>query len=251
MGKALHTLAALGGAVALVLTSTAVASAAPASAYTCTGGDIPSGSYASLTVTGACDVADGAVISVSGNVSVAAGAQLDAQIAPSTITISGNVTAGAGSLLGLGCQPPSYTGNSAHECTVNSEGHSTVTVRGNITATNANAVLLNGITVKGNVTLTGGGSSEIPWSIKNNTISGNLTATGQTTSFFGALFNTISGNVTLTSITGLDSPVYIVRNTVKGNLTCRALAPSVSGGFIPGEVNTVRGNATGQCAALV
>jgi hypothetical protein len=255
MGKSLHLLAALFGAVALVSLGTAVASAAPPSAYTCAGGDIPSGSYASITVTGACDVPDGAVINVSGNVYVAPGAQLDAQSAPSTITIGGNVTAVSGSLLGLGCQPPSYTGNSAHQCTTDSEGHSTVLVRGNITATGAAAVLLNGITVKGNVTLVGGGNEEIPWSIKNDMIGGNLTATGQTVPFFGTLFNTIGGNETLTGITsmGPDSspPVYVVRNTIKGNLVCVRLAPSVSGGFIPGEVNTVHGHAIGQCATLV
>src|SRR5690349_7946145 len=77
----------------------------PAS-YTCVGGEIPSGSYASITVTGMCSVAADAVISVVGNVNVAAGAMLDAQSAPSTITVGRNVTAAAGSLLGLGCQPP-------------------------------------------------------------------------------------------------------------------------------------------------
>ncbi|MDR6861624.1 hypothetical protein [Phycicoccus sp. 3266] len=77
-----------------------------------------------------------------------------------------HVTAAEGSLVGLGCQPPSYTGNSAHECMVEPEGHSTITVQGNVAATDALAFLLNGATVNG--TFTGGGS-EIPWSIKNNT----------------------------------------------------------------------------------
>ena len=232
-----------------------VSSAAKPMAYTCAGGDIPSGSYASITVTGACAVPADAVITVAGNVIVAAGAVLDAQSAPSTITIGRNVTGGRGSLVGLGCQPPSYTGNSAHECTVQPEGHSTVIVNGNITVTNAVAVLLNGITVKGNVTLTGGGS-EIPWSIKNNTIAGNLTINGQKTEWLGVLFNRIGRNATLTNI-ALSDPhpdapgVYIVRNTIGSNLTCTGLTPGVSGGFIPGSVNTVGRNAIGQCAALV
>ena len=137
------------------------------------------------------------MISVVGNVNVAAGATLDAQSAPSTITVGRNVIGAAGSLLGLGCQPPSYTGNSAHPCTVEPDGHSTITVKGNVTAIDADTVLLNGVTVKGNVTLLGGGG-DIPWSIKNNTIGRNLTVSGQTTEWLGVLFNKIGGNATLT-----------------------------------------------------
>ena len=223
--------------------------------YTCTGGDIPSGNYASIAVTGVCDVPADAVITVAGNVNVAAGAVLDAQNAPSTITIGRNVTAGRGSTVGLGCQPPSYTGNSAHDCAVEPEGHSTITVNGNVTGIGADAVLLNGVTVRRNVTLLGGGS-DIPWSIKNNTIGGNLTASGMTTAWLGVLFNHIGGNVTLLHIRVNDvdpgAPgVFIVQNTVARNLTCLGLTPGVSGGFVPGSVNVVGRHAIGQCASLV
>ena len=93
---------AVAGALAF---SGGLAAAAPSgpSAYTCTGGDIPSGNYASITVTGACKVPTDAVITVVGNINVAPGATLDAQSAPSTITVGRNVTAAAGSLLELGC----------------------------------------------------------------------------------------------------------------------------------------------------
>lgn len=231
------------------------AGSSTAPAYTCTGGDIPSGNYASITVTGFCGVPADAVITVVGNLNVGAGAMLDAQSAPSTITVGHNVTAAAGSLVGLGCQPPSYTGNSAHECAIDPDGHSTITVNGNVTATDAGAVLLNGITVDGNVTLTRGGGP-IPWSIKNNTIGGNLTVSGQTTDWLGVLFNRIGKNATLTDIAVTDEHpgapgVYIVRNTIGRNLSCMGLTPGVSGGFVPGSVNVVGGNANGQCASLV
>lgn len=230
-------------------------------AYTCTGGDfatgnlthIPAGHYASITVRGACDVPADAVINV-GNVYVAAGAVLDAQSAPSTITVRHDVVAARGSLLGLGCQPPTYTGNSAHQCTVEPDGHSTITVRGNVTALGADTVLLNGITVDGNVTLLGGGGST-PWSIKNNTISDNLTIAAVTANWLGVLFNTIGGNATLVHITVTDTDpvprVFIGHNTIARNLICSALLPGVSGGFVPGEVNVVGRHATGQCASLV
>jgi hypothetical protein len=258
MRRALQVLAVSAGVVALVASGSAVASAKgpSTSPYTCTGGDIPSGSYASITVTGFCDVPDNAVITVVGNVDVAAGAFLDAQSAPSTITVGHNVTAAAGSLLGLGCQPFGYVPHAAHPCTIDSDGHSTITVHGNVTATDADTVLLNGITVDKNVTLTGGGG-QIPWAEKNDTIGGNLTISGVSPDWLGVLFSHIAGNATLTNITATDpeddgnAAVSVVVNTVGRNLNCTGLGPRLSGGAIPGEVNFVGHKATGQCAALV
>jgi hypothetical protein len=267
MRRALQVLAVSVGVVALAVSGTAVASAAQGTSpttYTCTGGDfasgnlthIPAGNYASITVTGACDVTPNAVINVAGNVNVAAGAVLDAQSAPSTITVGHNITAAAGSLLGLGCQPTNSIGRFAGvPCAVEPDGHSTITVDGNVTATDANTVLMRKMTVKGNVTLTGGGG-EIPWSIKGNTIGGNLTISGVTADWLGVQFNSIARNATLTNITATDPgdpgrTVAVVENTVGRNLNCTGLAPGVSGGFIPGEVNHVSGNATGQCASLI
>ena len=90
-----------------------VSTASGAPGYICTGGNfakgqftsIPSGTYSSITIEGACNIVPLAVINVTGSINVAAGAVLDAQSAPSTITVGRNVTAGAGSLLGMGCQP--------------------------------------------------------------------------------------------------------------------------------------------------
>ena len=235
------------------------ASGTPGQPYTCTGvggGEIPSGNYASITVTGVCSVEPDAVINVVGNVNVAAGAALDAQSAPSTITVGHNVTAAPGSFLGLGCQPTNTIGMFAGvPCAAEPTGHTTITVNGNVTATDANTVLMRKMTVNGNVTLTGGGG-EIPWSIKGNTIGGNVTITGVTADWLGVQFNVIGGNATLTDITATDPgdpgrTVAVVENTVARNLSCTGLAPGVSGGFIPGEVNHVGHNANGQCASLI
>jgi hypothetical protein len=236
----------------------AIAAAPSAPAYTCTGGSIEPGPYASITVAGYCDVVPGGEYSIVGNLNVLAGAVFDAQSAPSMITVGRNVTAAAGSLLGLGCQPnfpgPPGVGKSGHPCQApNAALRSTITVNGNLTATNANTVLLNGVTVKGNVTLTGGGG-DIPWSVKNNTIGRNLTVSEVTPFWFGALFNSIAGNATLTNIMVTEDypeasqSVYVVRNMVGRNLTCMGLGPNLSFGFIPGSTNTVGHNANGQCA---
>jgi hypothetical protein len=246
-----------------------LAMAAPPSsagtAYTCSGGsypndfvDIQSGTYSSLTVAGVCDVPDNAVVNVTGNINVLSGAALDAEAAPSTITVGHNVTAADGSVLGLGCQPDGV--HAGHACMVDPTGSSLVTVDGNISTTNAYAVLLNGITVDGNVTLSGGGSgynAGIPWTVKNDTIKGNLSVSGLVTDWIGVLFNNISGNANLTNITVTDPTdpfgpptMQIALNTVGKNLNCSGIGPQVSGGFAPGEVNTVGGKATGQCANL-
>jgi hypothetical protein len=88
------------------------------------------------------------------------------------------------------------------------------------------------------------------------TIARNLTISNVAADWLGVQFNWIGGNATLTNITALDPgdpgrSVAVVENTVGRNLICMGLAPAVSGGFIPGEVNHVGHNAIGQCAALV
>lgn len=258
MRKSLQALGVLAGATVLVLSGIGTASAdGPAAApYTCTGGDIPSGTYASITVTGACDVPDGANINVIGNIDLAPGSLLDAQSAPSTITVGHNITAAAGSLLLLGCQPSNTIGRFAGvPCAADPTGHTVITVNGNVTTTDADTVFLRGLTVGGNVTLTGGGG-DIPWSIKGCTIGGNLTISDVVADWLGVQFNRIGRNATLTDITVTDPgdpgrAVAVVENTVGNNLTCTGIAPAVSPGFIPGEKNHVGHNANGQCAALV
>jgi hypothetical protein len=223
------------------------------SAYRCTGGSIPSGRYSSITVTGPCNVAADAVINVSGSVSVMRGAVLDAQSAPATITVGHDVIGAPGSMVGLGCQPPEYTGNSGHPCQDDPAGHSTIVVHGNITLVGAVGVFLNGIEVGGNVTVLGGGS-DIPWSIKNDTIHGNLVMAGQTEEWIGILFNKIDKNVNLAGITltGTDdttgsgtNSLFVVRNTIGRNIGCFHLTPGVFG-----YGNTIKRQALGQCASL-
>jgi hypothetical protein len=195
-------------AAAIGITSSA--SAATSTPYTCSGGAISSGSYASITVTGYCWAQENAVINVVHNVDLAPGAILDAQWAPATITVGHDVTVAAGALLGLGCQAPTFftPNNTAHECSTDAaaidengpppypytptvDAYTTISVKGDITATDADTILLNGITVKGNVTLTGGGENVNPWPIKNNTIGHDLTVSGVSANWIGVLFNSV------------------------------------------------------------
>lgn len=263
-----RTVTALVAAVGLTLTGGLTAEAhgkgghhAKPRALVCKGGEIGSGTYASITVTGNCSVAKDAVVKVNGGITVRKGAALDAQSSPSTILVGGSVMAQRGSMLGLGCQPAAKMGNSAHPC-VDADGNpiedanvfSTITVKGHVSAFGASIVLINGITIGRNLTIVGGGS-DIPWSVKNNTIKGNLWTSNLVTNWYGVLFNTVGKNVTLLKITLTeDHPdaagvVYVVQNKIGRNLLCKGL-PGVSGGFVPGAVNTVGGKALGQCAGL-
>jgi hypothetical protein len=254
-GKKMVCIGAVVAASLLVLAGGAAPAGATGwhRAYTCTGGVIPSGTYASITVAGPCSVAEDAVINVIGSVFVLRGAVLDAQSAPSTITVGHEVIGAPGSMVGLGCQPPEYTGNSGHTCETQPSGHSTIVVKGNVTIFGAVGVFLNGIEVAGNVTVVGGGS-DIPWSIKNNTIHGNLAVGGQTEEWIGILFNRIDKNVLLAGITltGIDdstgsgtNPLFVVRNSIGRNIGCFGLDPGVFG-----YGNTISQHALGQCASL-
>lgn len=262
---------ALFGLAAIGVFGTATAGAAPSgSAYTCSGGNwtgnpmtstfttVPSGNYSSITVTGVCQTAPGAVINVSGNINVAAGGVFDAQTFSSTITVKHNVTAGAGSLLGLGCFPNVPPHMNGHPC-ADDPASSNITVKGNVSATDAFLVLLNGITVNKNVTLTGGGgggSGFADWAEKGDTIGGNLTISDVTPDWLGLEFSTIGRNANLSNITAIDpgdggfGAVSVVVNTIGHNLNCSGLGPRLSGGIFTGEVNTVGHKTTGQCVGL-
>lgn len=238
---------------AMAFAGAPAANASTGSSATCTGGEV-SGTYRSLTIAGPCTVPQGATLHVTHNLVVRSHAVFDAQTVSSNVRVDGNVTAFSGSMLGLGCQSEASVGNSAHPCA--DGGNSVVTVKGNITAVGAMAVLLNGITVGRNVTAIGGGSDSIPWTLKNSTIGGNVTMGGQTTSWIGVMFNRIGGNATFVGIKIVDpdgsgNGMYISYNEVHRNLSCFAISPKVSAGFRPGAKNYVGHHALGQCKALV
>ena len=73
---------------------------------------------------------------------------------------------------------------------------------------------------------------------------GGLSISNVAADWLGVQFNRIARNATLYNITALDPgdpgrSVAVVENTVGRNLDLLGLAPGVSPGFIPGEVNHV------------
>lgn len=245
-----------------------IAYAAPTngpSALTCTGGAIASGTYASVTVTGECTVPAGATVTIIGNLNVASGAMLDADSAPSTITVGHNVVGSPGSWTGLGCTP-AHGGCSAPS----PEGgagpyfgqQSTVLVKGNVSLDHVYNAALDGITVNGNVSSVGGGSGMnppgfIPFSVKDDTIHGNLSVSGLTSVWFGVIRSTIDGNVVLSDNTLLDPDANeVVHDTIGKNIICTNNYPAPQfGDAVEGQPtsyqwSTVGGQALGQCSFI-
>jgi hypothetical protein len=284
---------ALGATVALLalmvpaVLTTSAASAAPTgggSAYTCTGGNIAPGTYGSIIVTGICYMPAGTIV-VRHNLTVGPGALLDAvtpgdphahPVVPATVLIGGNVFVSKDAVLVLGCSP-----NIA--CS-NPPGISFDRVGGNITAIDAQAVVLHSATIGGNVTVLGGGGGAAggansggcfntakypipaPWSkdaalanpktgspqytdTEDDFIGGNLTVVGQQTCWLGSLRNQVRGSLTNTNnVTSDPDGMEILNNLIGGNVTCLNNDPAVQFGDSAAAPNLVAGSASGECA---
>jgi len=241
------------------VTTLATASQADAWQSVCSGGDIASGTYQNLKVTGECTVPAGAHVTVVHNLKVVRGATFDAQGAPSTVHIGGNVVAGPGSLFGLGC-------TAAHGCET-STTFSDASVGGNITLHYVFDAAINGVEVGGNVTSRGGGAGFIldqggfvPFSVKDDVIHGNLVVRGLKTTWFGVIRSQIDGNVILKYIKNDDPDGNeVVHDTIGGNLVCRAMSPAPQFGdadddpSLPADYpySTVGGRVAGQCGFVL
>ncbi|MGD0881799.1 MAG: hypothetical protein ABSB09_09555 [Acidimicrobiales bacterium] len=272
------------GLVALLL-PVGVVSAGPArgasaaAPATCGGtvaapGVVPGGTYASLTVTGVCDVSAGQVV-VEGDVVVDPGAALVSGFArddgaigtASSLAVDGNLIAGTGASLLLGCEPsefPCYDDPDPDSPTLSS----TTTVEGSVVATDPLGVVMHHSVVGGDVTEAGGGGgitcapsttsvfSGIPGNYgsvysdyEDLTIGGNLRVTGVRSCWFGALRLTVAGSATFTDNTYADSDAdEILDDRIGGNLLCTDLSPRVQFGDAGQGGSTVGGYGTGDCA---
>jgi hypothetical protein len=230
------------------------AQGAPNSSYTCNG-ELPTNTYGSVWVPEWCVVPDGADVTVTHGISVGSGAFFDAST-HSTLTVHGNVSGGPGSFVALGC-------TEAHTCDDGEAGNiGDVTIDGNVSLDHVYDAAINGVTIGGNLTSVGGGAGLaedqfIPFSVKDDTIGGNISVSGLRTTWFGVIRSQIGGNVTLTDIVLADPDGNeIVANTISRNLVCSGLSPAPQlGDAVEGAPpgygpNDVGGKAVGQCVGL-
>ena len=92
-------------------------------AYNCTGGNIPPGTYESMTISGVCFTPFGNV-KVEKNLTVKPGALLDngtpgdpasSPVVAANLYVGGNVKVGKGAVLILGCSPNSACGGGQYD----------------------------------------------------------------------------------------------------------------------------------------
>jgi hypothetical protein len=228
-----------------VLLGLVVIGSAGAKPATCSGGEIAAGTYDGLVVTGMCTFADGAEITIKGNLTVADGAVLNEHAGSTAIVhVTGNAAVGRGGVLGLGTYIPG-------------PDHTAAIVDGNVIATGAATLYLSRATVHGNVIVTGGGDPGRNLPIKDDTIGGNVIVQGWSGLWFGIIRDTVGGNVIAngnvasdpTTLPGDDS-TEIVTNTISGNLICSGNVPVAGFGDSDGAPNTVSGRKLGECTAV-
>jgi hypothetical protein len=258
------------------------------SAYNCTGGKVPPGTYKSIVVTGVCTMYVGNVV-VKGNVTVEPGALLDngapgdpttAPTVAAQLYVGGNVKVGKGAVLILGCSPDSSCGGSSGP-PATGPGISSATIRGNVTAIGAQGVVIHSSSIGGNFTDIGGGGGAAaqsceaqnpppaptiaalePWSLdpalyftpvftdaEDSSIGGNYTVAGVSSCWLGSLRNQIRGNATFIGNTmGDPDAMEIANNLINQNFTCFKNNPAPQFGDSMASSDLVAGWATGQCA---
>lgn len=249
------------------------ANAASPTAYNCTGGSwsggpsvMPSGTFSRVDITGLCVVPAGETMTITGDLNVAPGGVLVA-ISDATVHVQGNARAGMGAILALGC-------TAELGCTPTADQQ----VWGNVVATNARAIYLNGTHINGNVVINGGGpgadciDTGFPWighdlPIKDNVIDGNVHIDGWAGCWIGFIRNQVGGSVSISRVVanvatdasgmpldpqGPDS-TEVLANVIGGSLTCRNNLPAAQygdAGTPPYATNQVAGTKRGECANL-
>jgi hypothetical protein len=286
---ALSAAAVLLGLVIAPVLAASAASAAPlggggGGTYTCTGGNIPPGTYRSMLVTGVCYMPAGTIV-IRKDLTIAPGALLDAvtpgdppkhPVVPATVLIGRNVFVGKGAVLVLGCSPNISCSSPP--------GTSFDRVGGNLTALGSLAVVIHAAAIGGNVTVLGGGGGAAggansgacfntakfpipaPWSkdaalsnpktgspqytdFEDSSVGGNLTVAGVQTCWLGSIANQVGGSLfAARNVTSDPDGMEIVNNLMGGNIACLNNDPAVQFGDSNLAPNVVGGWASGQCA---
>lgn len=263
-------LTAFSGATATAVVATPeIAGADPVHAPICGSGESTvgtalSGDYHNLTVTGVAYVDSAATLTVSGNLTVAPGACLDA-FSLGTVSVGNNVVVGPRATLALGCAPGANGPPGTPPCGTTTADD---TVGGSIIADQPLTMYLTAVAVSKNVVSSGGGFSTpgLSFPVKNMIIGGNLVLSGWhggPQAWIGALRNQVGGNMVVTNnvgdrpgeVSGNNDSTEILGNSVGHNLICNNNTPSANYGdgydpAIGNGPNAVGHRAIGECTIL-
>ncbi len=239
-------------AISLLLFGITAANASTTKATNCGDQDLASGVYNGLVVTGMCTIPDDATVVINGRVVIEGGGYLNARTL-AQVTINGNIRVQSMGVLDLGCTVIGLG------CAADSHD----VVRGNIRATDALVIYLDGNTIYGNVTSTGGGvppacdgnnpiGRPLNFSIKDNTFYGKFSVDGWQGCWLGYIRNSQHGKASITNnVAANPDSTEVASSYIWGTLRCSGNTPPAQIGDSGGSLNVVHGKATGECASLV
>jgi hypothetical protein len=268
---------------ATLLATSSAGAAGPAS-YTCSGGTpfsptmIPAGTYHSVTVTGDCAMQG--TYTITGGLTVASGAELDAAVffgfygygAPCDVfvTVSGGISVQSGGVLYLG--NASDTGGCPNSNDV---------VNGGLRSSGGDTIVVHGTTINGGFSANGGGGARgcaptgsTPFgsytNIESSQVNGLTSVSNLNTCWIGIIGSQLNGGLQINNNETSDTDaIEAGLNSIHGGMACAGnfLSPAVPPDTNPADhapngsvtnffdgfgpfPNTVTGAETGQCAGL-
>jgi hypothetical protein len=244
-----------GLAVAVLISSVGVGSAAAGAPQTCSGTPgVLAGSYSNVFVTGQCVVAG--PTTVNGNLTLQPGSAL---LTSADLTVTGNVIVLSGATLIGGQESDAPT----------AQPGGTFDVSGNLIASQPLGVVVHGASIDGNVEEAGGGGgfnceptgvftlldSPVFSVLEGSHVGGNVRITGLTSCWLGITHSQIDGSVHLIGNQLADpDAVEVLDNAIGGSIVCQQNSMMWDSADITEELyprvwepNTVGGTRVGQC----
>ena len=256
----------------------------PNPAHTCSGtgsapGVLAGTYYGDVVIKGLCAVDGGAAV-VDGTLTVSPGSALNATFALndvshtgiSSLLVRGDLRVQQGAVLAMGCLPEHSPCSDDPKAQTGGTLTGVNEVDGNLTGSQALAIIVHASRIGGSVDQFGGGGGpsaltcKVPTSgvfaalqspvfsdYEDDTVAGHLTVAGLQSCWFGALRDDVAGSVHVEGGKFGDPDADEVNsNVVSGSMSCFANTPAVQfGDAAAATPNKVTGDASGQCAFTV
>ncbi|MBV8300589.1 MAG: hypothetical protein JOY68_01550 [Candidatus Dormibacteraeota bacterium] len=234
-------------------------------ATVCHGGPIAPGEYDGLTIDGFCFLASSGTITVDGTLLVQPGQSFFANYPPgamgsgspegdATLVVWGDVRVQDGAMALLGCDPEiscvNTVGDAIHGDVVNHDGL---------------GVIIHDAKIWGNLSIRGGGggincsnptgnpafSFGVYNDLETSWVGGEVSVHDVNSCWFGLFNDEVKHDVSIDNNTFADpDATEIASNDFDRNVRCFDNVPAAQIGDSGGSVNKVKGEASGQCAAI-